>query len=85
MVEPNEVISPQNSAEDDVADNALRPKRLQDYLGQKSVHEQMDIFIGAARQRGESLDHVLIFGPPGLGKTTMDQALPHPSFLYRSF
>ena len=71
MVEPNEVISPQSSADDDVADNALRPKRLQDYLGQKSVHEQMDIFIGAARQRGESLDHVLIFGPPGLGKTTL--------------
>lgn len=71
MVEPNEVISPQNSAEDDVADNALRPKRLQDYLGQASVHEQMDIFIGAARQRAESLDHVLIFGPPGLGKTTL--------------
>lgn len=71
MVEPNEVISPQNSAEDDIADNALRPKRLQDYLGQTSVHEQMDIFIGAARQRGESLDHVLIFGPPGLGKTTL--------------
>ena len=71
MVEPNEVISPQNSAEDDVADNALRPKRLQDYLGQASVHEQMEIFIGAARQRAESLDHVLIFGPPGLGKTTL--------------
>jgi holliday junction DNA helicase RuvB len=71
MVEPNEVISPQNSAEDDVADKALRPKRLQDYLGQTSVHEQMDIFIGAARQRAESLDHVLIFGPPGLGKTTL--------------
>jgi holliday junction DNA helicase RuvB len=71
MVEPNEVISPQNSAEDDAADNALRPKRLQDYLGQASVHEQMEIFIGAARQRAESLDHVLIFGPPGLGKTTL--------------
>jgi Holliday junction DNA helicase RuvB len=71
MVEPNEVISPQNSAEDDVADNALRPKRLQDYLGQASVHEQMGIFIDAARQRKESLDHVLIFGPPGLGKTTL--------------
>ncbi len=71
MVEPNEVISPQNSAEDDVADNALRPKRLQDYLGQASVHEQMGIFIDAARQRAESLDHVLIFGPPGLGKTTL--------------
>jgi holliday junction DNA helicase RuvB len=71
MVEPNAIISPQNSAEDDVADNALRPKRLQDYLGQASVHEQMEIFIGAARQRAESLDHVLIFGPPGLGKTTL--------------
>ncbi|MEM6998259.1 MAG: Holliday junction branch migration DNA helicase RuvB [Pseudomonadota bacterium] len=71
MVEPNEVISPQNSADDDAADNALRPKRLQDYLGQASVHEQMDIFIGAAKQRAESLDHVLIFGPPGLGKTTL--------------
>ena len=71
MVEPNEVISPQSSADDLVADNALRPKRLQDYLGQVSVHEQMEIFIGAARQRAESLDHVLIFGPPGLGKTTL--------------
>lgn len=71
MVEPNEVISPQNSADDDAADNALRPKRLHDYLGQTSVHEQMEIFIGAAKQRAESLDHVLIFGPPGLGKTTL--------------
>ncbi len=71
MVEPNAVISPQGSADDAAADNALRPKRLQDYLGQKTVHEQMEIFIGAARQRAESLDHVLIFGPPGLGKTTL--------------
>ncbi len=71
MVEPNAVISSQNSAEDDAADNALRPKRLQDYLGQASVHEQMGIFIDAARQRAEPLDHVLIFGPPGLGKTTL--------------
>ncbi len=71
MVEPNAVISPQGSAEDAAADNTLRPKRLQDYLGQTSVHEQMEIFIGAALQRNESLDHVLIFGPPGLGKTTL--------------
>lgn len=71
MVEPNAVISPQGSAEDALADNTLRPKLLKDYLGQTSVHEQMEIFIGAARQRAESLDHVLIFGPPGLGKTTL--------------
>jgi holliday junction DNA helicase RuvB len=71
MVEPNAVISPQSSAEDAAADKTLRPKRLQDYLGQESVHEQMEIFIGAAKQRAESLDHVLIFGPPGLGKTTL--------------
>jgi Holliday junction DNA helicase RuvB len=50
---------------------AIRPKTLQDYIGQASVKEQMDIFITAARNRGEALDHVLIFGPPGLGKTTL--------------
>lgn len=71
MAESNPVISPVSTAEDVSADNTLRPKRLQDYLGQASVHEQMEIFIGAARKRRESLDHVLIFGPPGLGKTTL--------------
>ncbi len=71
MSEPNPIISPENSAEDSAADNSLRPKRLKDYLGQEAVHEQMEIFIGAARKRQESLDHVLIFGPPGLGKTTL--------------
>ncbi len=69
--EPNPNIVPTSTAEDVAADNTLRPKRLVDYLGQASVHEQMEIFIGAARQRKESLDHVLIFGPPGLGKTTL--------------
>ncbi|NKB36097.1 MAG: Holliday junction branch migration DNA helicase RuvB [Gammaproteobacteria bacterium] len=67
----NPAISPEHSAEDTVADNSLRPQTLQDYQGQPAVHEQMEIFIGAARKRGESLDHVLIFGPPGLGKTTL--------------
>lgn len=71
MSEINPVISPENSADDVAADNTLRPQTLQDYLGQPAVHEQMEIFIGAARKRGESLDHVLIFGPPGLGKTTL--------------
>ena len=70
--EPNPNIVSTSTAEDIAADNnALRPKRLADYLGQRSVHEQMEIFIGAARKRQESLDHVLIFGPPGLGKTTL--------------
>lgn len=69
--EPNPNIVSTNTAEDIAADNTLRPKRLADYLGQKAVHEQMEIFIGAARKRQESLDHVLIFGPPGLGKTTL--------------
>lgn len=58
--------------EDDTAfDRAIRPKVLADYVGQPSVKQQMDIFITAARNRAEALDHVLIFGPPGLGKTTL--------------
>ena len=68
---PNPVISPTGNAEDMAFDNSLRPKRLVDYIGQPSVHEQMEIFISAACKRKEPLDHVLIFGPPGLGKTTL--------------
>ncbi len=71
MPETNPIISPAISAEDVAADKALRPKRLEDFKGQPVVHEQMGIFISAARNRNESLDHVLIFGPPGLGKTTL--------------
>lgn len=71
MSELNPIISPASSAEDNVEDHALRPQTLADYQGQAAVHEQMDIFISAARKRNESLDHVLIFGPPGLGKTTL--------------
>ncbi len=56
---------------DTAEDRALRPRRLADYRGQPRVAEQMDIFVNAARGRGEALDHVLIFGPPGLGKTTL--------------
>jgi Holliday junction DNA helicase RuvB len=57
--------------EEELLDNTIRPQRLADYVGQGPVREQMDIFIAAAKARGEALDHVLIFGPPGLGKTTL--------------
>jgi len=65
------LISPQEGSEDTVVDCAIRPRRLQDYIGQQAMREQMAIFIQAARTRSEALDHVLIFGPPGLGKTTL--------------
>jgi len=71
MNEPNPVISAVGSAEDTAADTTLRPQSLGDYHGQPSVCEQMAIFITAAKMRAEALDHVLIFGPPGLGKTTL--------------
>ena len=65
------LIAPGASREDDATDRAIRPRRLADYVGQKAMREQLGIFIQAARGRGEALDHVLIFGPPGLGKTTL--------------
>lgn len=71
MTRPDPVISSTSTDEDLVADTTLRPQRLADYIGQSTVREQMEIFIHAARKRSESLDHVLIFGPPGLGKTTL--------------
>ncbi|MGH8150340.1 MAG: Holliday junction branch migration DNA helicase RuvB [Steroidobacteraceae bacterium] len=57
--------------EEETAERTLRPRRLAEYVGQARVKEQLDIFVSAARQRAEALDHVLIFGPPGLGKTTL--------------
>ena len=71
MSESNPVISANSSAEDSIVENTLRPRTLSDYRGQPVVREQMEIFISAARNRAEALDHVLIFGPPGLGKTTL--------------
>jgi len=61
--------------EDDAADASIRPKRMADYLGQAPVREQMEIYIQAAKARGDALDHVLIFGPPGLGKTTLSHVI----------
>jgi holliday junction DNA helicase RuvB len=71
MIEADRLIAPGASREDEVIDRAIRPKTLADYTGQSHVREQMAIFIEAARGRGEPLDHLLIFGPPGLGKTTL--------------
>ena len=65
------LITADASREDSQIDRAIRPKRLADYVGQPAVREQMEIFIHAARKRDEALDHVLIYGPPGLGKTTL--------------
>ena len=66
------IIAPQSkSAQEEALERALRPKRLADYTGQQKIREQLEIFIHAARKRGEALDHVLLFGPPGLGKTTL--------------
>ena len=71
------LISADGVAEELSQDRALRPKLLADYVGQDEVCEQMDIFIRAALQRREALDHVLIFGPPGLGKTTLAHIVAH--------
>lgn len=72
MIESERLISNARLRGDEEAlDRAIRPSSLQDYIGQPTVKEQMDIFISAAKARQESLDHVLIFGPPGLGKTTL--------------
>lgn len=65
------LIAPAASAEEDVLDTAIRPRSLDEYVGQPAVKQQMAIFIEAARKRDEAMDHVLIFGPPGLGKTTL--------------
>ncbi|BBB26507.1 Holliday junction branch migration DNA helicase RuvB [Amphritea japonica] len=71
MIEADRFVSPVSAPQEEVQDRAIRPKTLQDYVGQPVVREQMDIFIGAAKKRKEALDHTLIFGPPGLGKTTL--------------
>ncbi len=71
MIEADRLIQPVAAPEDEGVDRAIRPKLLADYTGQDHVKAQMEIFIEAARNRGEPLDHLLIFGPPGLGKTTL--------------
>ena len=70
-IEHERLTTAEPQADDKAFDRAIRPKILDDFIGQSSVKQQMDIFITAARNRAEALDHVLIFGPPGLGKTTL--------------
>ena len=71
MIEADRIISASAKSEDEYIDRAIRPKLLADYIGQPQVREQMDIFIKASKLRQDALDHLLIFGPPGLGKTTL--------------
>ncbi|MCK5360010.1 MAG: Holliday junction branch migration DNA helicase RuvB [Gammaproteobacteria bacterium] len=73
MIETDRLIAPETKEEtgERVFDKALRPVSLAEFVGQPSIHQQLDIFITAARNREEALDHVLLFGPPGLGKTTL--------------
>ncbi|MCB1688604.1 MAG: Holliday junction branch migration DNA helicase RuvB [Halioglobus sp.] len=78
MIETDRLVAPQaESPREDVVDRAIRPKSLAEYVGQQVVKEQMTIFLQAARARGEPLDHTLIFGPPGLGKTTLASIIAH--------
>lgn len=71
MIEADRLISASERPSEEAQDRAIRPVRLREYTGQPKVREQMEIFIQAARKRGDALDHTLIFGPPGLGKTTL--------------
>ncbi|GGA85321.1 Holliday junction ATP-dependent DNA helicase RuvB [Arenimonas soli] len=74
-MEDTRVIAPAATREDDLAEASIRPRRLDDYLGQQPVREQLKIAIEAAKGRSEAMDHVLIFGPPGLGKTTLSHVI----------
>ncbi|APX93100.1 Holliday junction branch migration DNA helicase RuvB [Halomonas sp. 1513] len=71
MIDSDRLIAAHSQPGETRVDHAIRPQRLADYIGQPAVREQLDIFISAARGRDESLDHTLVFGPPGLGKTTL--------------
>ena len=74
-VTPDRIVQPVAATEEEAVDRAIRPKRLVDYVGQEQVKAQLEIFVKAAVMRGEALDHALIFGPPGLGKTTLANIL----------
>jgi Holliday junction DNA helicase RuvB len=78
MIETDRLIAPTTaSPQEEALERALRPKRLAEYVGQRKIREQLEIFVAAARGRREALDHVLLFGPPGLGKTTLAHIVAH--------
>ncbi|NDH08377.1 MAG: Holliday junction branch migration DNA helicase RuvB [Gammaproteobacteria bacterium] len=77
MIEHDRIITTQATSNEEVLDRAIRPLSLNEYMGQESVCQQLSIFIQAARARSEPLDHVLLFGPPGLGKTTLANIIAH--------
>ena len=79
MIENDRLVSAHvlTHADEPVHEPSLRPRRLAEYMGQPHIHRQMEVFIAAARGRAEALDHVLLFGPPGLGKTTLANVIAH--------
>src|SRR3954451_11874144 len=78
MIETDRVIAgTPASPQEEVLERALRPKLLDEYVGQEKIRGQLSIFIEAARKRKEAMDHVLLFGPPGLGKTTLSHIIAH--------
>ena len=77
MIEQDRLVATEEQADDIFAQPRLRPQLLRDYIGQEAIKKQLGVFIQAAKQRGEHLDHVLLHGPPGLGKTTLANILAH--------
>ncbi|MGN1356270.1 MAG: Holliday junction branch migration DNA helicase RuvB [Succinivibrionaceae bacterium] len=77
MIESDRIISSSERPEDHVLEPSVRPQMLRDYVGQSKVKSQLEIFIAAAKKRGQQLDHVLLYGPPGLGKTTLANIIAH--------
>ena len=78
MIEADRMVNPAPAgAQEEALERALRPRELAEYVGQEKIREQLSLFIEAARRRKESLDHVLLFGPPGLGKTTLSHIIAH--------
>ena len=74
-MEDDRFITSTRNMEDEDVENTLRPTNMDDYVGQEKVKNQLNIYIQAAKKRGESLDHVLLYGPPGLGKTTLSHII----------